>query len=224
MFEVETKEIAAESSTTLADAKAFKIADARQYAEAGAKLQGIKALMKKIDETFDPHIKRAFEAHRSLVAEKKQHQTPLQTAEALLKTALLGYQQEEERKRRELEAKAQEEARKQQEKLQRQAEAAAAKGKVEKAAALQATAAAVVAPIIPVTTQKIAGISTRVTYSARVKDLLELCKAIAAGKVPVNAVTANMPFLNNQARVMKETLAYPGVEVVTETGLASRSA
>jgi hypothetical protein len=33
-----------------------------------------------------------------------------------------------------------------------------------------------------------------------------------------------MPFLNNQARAMKETLAYPGIKVVQETGLASRSA
>ncbi len=224
MLEVETKDIAAESSTMLAEAKVFKIADSRQYTEAGARLQGIKALSKKLDDTFDPHIKRAFDAHRALVAEKKTHQTPLQTTEALLKTAMLGYMQEEERKRREIEAKAQEEARKEREKLEARAAKAAAAGKTEKAEALQATAAAVMAPLIPVTTQKLAGISTRITYSATVTDLLELCKAIAAGTIPVNAVTANMPFLNNQARVMKETLAYPGVKVVAETGLASRSA
>jgi cell wall assembly regulator SMI1 len=139
-----------------------------QYEEAGAKLQAIKALSKKLDETFDPHIKRAFEAHRGLVAEKKTHQSPLQTAEALIKRAMLGYQQDEERKRLELEAKAQEEARKEREKLEAQAAKLAAAGKVEKAEAKMATAAAVVAPMIAPTTPKLAGISMRTTYRAEV--------------------------------------------------------
>jgi hypothetical protein len=53
---------------------------------------------------------------------------------------------------------------------------------------------------------------------------MELVKAVAAGTVPLNAIQANSTFLNNQARAMKETLAYPGVKAVAETGLASRSA
>lgn len=221
---IETQEIVAESTATLAVAQNFKVASAQQYIEAGEKLKGIKALMKKIDETFDPHIKRAHEAHRALVDEKRSHQTPLQTAEALLKRAIVTYQLAEEQKRREAEARVQEEARKEREKLEARAAKAAAAGKEEKAAALATAASAVVAPIIMPTTPKVAGISTRTTYRAEVVDKMELVKAVAAGTVPLLALDANATFLNQQARSMKESLSYPGVKVVQETGLASRSA
>jgi hypothetical protein len=221
---VEAGAIAAEASLTLTGAQTFKVATTAQYEEAGAKLQAIKALSKKLDETFDPHIKRAFEAHRGLVSEKKTHQTPLQTAEALIKRAMLGYQQDEERKRQELEARAAQEARKERERLEAQAAKLTAQGKTEKAEVKAAQAAAVVAPMIAPTTPKLAGISTRTTYRAEVYSLMELVKAVAACTVPINALQPDQAFLNNQARAMKETLAYPGVKAVAETGLSSRSA
>lgn len=224
MSAVETKELQQESTTALQVAKDFRVTNTEQYLASAGRLQAIKALSKKLDETFDPHIKRAFDAHRSLVAEKKVHQQPLIEAEGHIKRAVLGYQQEQERIRREAEAKAQEEARKEREKLEARAAKAAAAGKTEKAEALQQSAAAVVTPIITSTTPKVSGISTRVTYKATVIDKLELVKACAAGTVPLNALDVNMPFLNNQARAMKETLAYPGVKVEQETGIASRSA
>lgn len=221
---VEANAIALEASETLVIAQGFRVSTVTQYEEAGAKLKGIKGLLARIDAVFDPHIKRAHDAHKALVAEKKEHQSPLQTAEALLKRSILGFQQEEERKRLELEAKAQEEARKEREKLEAKAAKLAAKGKTEQAEAVAATAAAVVAPIIAPTTPKVAGISMRTTYRAEVVSLMDLVKAVAAGTVPLNALQANQVFLNNQARAMRETLAYPGVKAVAETGLSSRSA
>lgn len=223
MSAVETSEIQQASSTTLTEAKAFKIVAATQFTEAGEKLKGIMALKKKIAETFDPHIDRAYKAHKELVAEKKSHEAPLVEAEGHIKRAMLGYQQEQERIRREAEAKAQEEARKQREKLEAQAAKAAEKGKTEKAEALQVAAASVVTPIIPPTVPKVAGISTRITYRASVENIKALAAAVGAGTIPEMAVLPNMPFLNNQARAMKETLAYPGVKVEQETGIASRS-
>ena len=95
MNTVETKEIEAASTTTLTEAKAFTIATAPQFAEAGGKLRGIMALKKKIADTFDPHIKWAYDAHKSLVAEKKSHEEPLIEAEGYVKRAMLGYQQEQ---------------------------------------------------------------------------------------------------------------------------------
>ena len=224
MSTIDTTEIQHSATTTLTEAKAFRIATAPQFEEAGAKLMGIKTLLKKIADTFDPHIKRAHDAHKSLVAEKKQHEAPLMEAEGHVKRAMLGFQQEQERIRLAAEAKAQEAARKEREKLVAQAAKAAEKGKTEKAEALQMQAAAVVTPILAPTTPKLAGISTRITYKATVVDKLALIVAVAEGKVPLNAVDVNMPFLNNQARAMRETLAYPGVKVETETGIASRSA
>jgi colicin import membrane protein len=219
-----TPELVQETSNALTVAKEFRVTSEQHYIESADRLKAIKALAKKLDETFDPHIKRAFDAHRALVAEKKGHQQPLIDAEGYVKRAVLGYQQEQERIRRAAEAKAQEEARKERERLEAQAAKAAEKGKVEKAAALQTAAAAVVAPIIAPTTPKIAGLSTRTTYRADVTSKLELVKAVAAGSVPLNALEPNMTFLNNQARVLKEDLIYPGVRVVTDSGIASRSA
>lgn len=220
---VETTDIKKQTQLTLAVAHTFKVTSVAQYEEAGGMLKAIMALKKQVAETFDPHIKRAYDAHRSLVSEKRLHETPLEDAEKALKKVMLGFQMAEEQKRREAEARAQEEARKQREKLEAQAAKAAEKGKVEKAAVLQATAASVVSPIIPTTTPKLAGVSTRVTWKAEVTDLMTLVKAVAAGTVPLNALLADNAFLNGQARAMKDTLAYPGVKAVQETGLSSRS-
>lgn len=224
MSAVETTEIAAQSSEALATARGFKIASTDDYLRSAAMLQAVKALQKKVGDTFDKHIANAFKAHKDLVADKNAHLQPLTEAEGLIKRAVLVYQVAEEQKRREIESRAQEEARKQQARLEVRAAKAEASGKVEKAEALQAAAASVVAPIIAPSVPKVSGLSTRVTYKATVVDKLELVKAVAAGTVPLNALDANMPFLNNQARVMKETLSYPGVKVEQETGLASRSA
>lgn len=224
MSAIDTREIQQASSSTLTEAKAFRITSGPQFEDAGAKLKDIMALKKKIAGIFEPHIKRAFEAHRALVTEKKEHEAPLIEAESHIKRAMLGYQQEEERKRRELEAKAQEAAAKERAKLEAKAAAVEARGKPVLAEALREQAAAVVAPILAPTTPKVSGISTRTAYKAVVTDKLALVKAVAAGTVPLNALDANMAFLNNQARAMKETLVYPGVAVEQETGIASRSA
>lgn len=221
---VETAEIERESANTLTVAKTFTIKNGGHFEQAGAMLKAVMALKKKIADTFDPHIKRAYDAHRSLVAEKRSHEMPLEDAEKALKRTMVNYQLAQEQERRQAEAKAQEEARREREKLEERAAKAAAAGKVERAEALQQSAAMVVTPILAPTMPKVAGISTRVTYKAVVADKLELVKAVAAGTVPLNALDANMAFLNNQARAMKETLAYPGVKVEQETGIASRSA
>lgn len=165
----------------------------------------IIAAGKAIDAFFDAPLKR------------------LASARAAYKTGMLGYQQEEERKRRELEAKAQEAVRKEREKLEEQARKAAEKGKTEKAEALLEKASAVVAPMIAPSTPKISGISTRTTKRANVKDKMLLVQAIAAGTVPLAAVDANMPYLNGQARLNGTSLNYPGVEVIEEIGIASSS-
>ena len=101
----ETEAIAKETANTLTVAKDFKVVDNAGYEQAGGMLKGIMALRKKISDTFDPHVKRAFEAHRALVAEKKLHEAPLMEAESIYKRAMLSYSQEQERIRREEEAK-----------------------------------------------------------------------------------------------------------------------
>lgn len=220
---IETQQIRKDTSTTLAEATQLKVVDNGTFERAGAMLKAIMGLRKQIGDTFDPHIKRAHEAHKALVAEKNTHAAPLIEAESLLKRGLLGYQQEQERKRREEEARLAEIARKEQERLEARAVKADDKGKTEKADELRAQAATVAAPIVERTVPKLAGISTRKTYSYRVTDLKALCAGIAAGTVPANAVIDNGPVLNKLATALKDEFKYPGVELVTNESIASRS-
>ena len=138
--------------------------------------------------------------------------------------SILSSRKEEERKRREAEARAQEAARKEQEKLRAQAEKAAAKGKTERAEALTAAAESIVAPVFATSVPKIPGLSTRKTKRAEVTSKTELIRGVVSGATPEAAVEPNMTFLNNQARAMGDTLAYPGVKVVEEAGIASKTA
>ena len=202
----------------------LKIADPQTYELAGERLKELSAKEKQIED-FRKKLKAPILAAGKAIDEFfNAPLTRLQGARASLKRSLLQYQIAEEQRRRELEARAQEAARKEREKLEARAAKAEASGKAEKAEALQVAAASVIVPTVASTVSKISGISTRTSYRAEVVDKMELVKAVAAGTIPLNAIDANMPFLNNQARAMRDTLAYPGVKVVQETGLASRSA
>ena len=78
-------------------ARALRITDEASYVEGGELLKAIKALRNKIAQTFDDHIKRAFELHRALVGEKKAAEAPLTQAEGIIKHGLIAYTEEQER-------------------------------------------------------------------------------------------------------------------------------
>lgn len=217
----EALELAEQTGALATITTAITIKGAADYEAAGERLKQFSAKEKEVEE-FRKKLKAPIlAAGKAIDAFFDAPLKRLASARAAYKVAILGYQQEQERIRREAEARAQEEARKERERLEAKAAKLAEKGKPEKAEAVAAAAAAVVSPILPTTTQRLSGISNRTTYSAQVTDLLLLVQAIAAGSVPLNAVIANTPFLNNQARAMKETLNYPGVKAVATTGLAA---
>jgi hypothetical protein len=73
----------------------------------------------------------------------------------------------------------------------------------------------VVPPVyVPPAVPKGMGNFTRRTWCAEVVDLMALVKAVAIGKVPLQAIEANTVFLNGQARMVKSALAYDGVRAV----------
>jgi len=73
----------------------------------------------------------------------------------------------------------------------------------------------------PVVTQKVEvampeksdGVSYRDVWGAEVVSLMELVKAVAAGKAPLNAIQANESYLGQWARMSKGTESLPGVKV-----------
>lgn len=213
----------AKVSVPLSEARSFKIANNQQYAEAGERLKGIKALLKEVGDSFDPIIKKAHDAHKEAVGKKKEHEQPLLEAERIYKTGMLGYQQEQERIRREEQARLEEAARKERERLETRAAKAEEKGKDEKAAELRAQAATVPAPVVSIETPKVSGISTRESWRAVVFDKTALIKAVAEGKVPDTIILYDQAALNQLARSLKSGLNYPGVRAEPFQSIGSKA-
>jgi hypothetical protein len=210
--------------TVLEKAKGIIVTNAESYAFAVEFFKGLKSYQKELDQTFDPAIKKAHEAHKEMVAAKKRHALPIEQAEALVEQKCITWKREEDRKaeekRRELEA----EAKKQAEEAQiAAAEEAQNAGDVQQAEAIISEPVYVPPVVMPKAAPKVAGAAAVKYYGATITSLEDLVKAVAAGKAPIEAICANSTFLNGQARLKKkEGPLYPGVVVTCREGLAGR--
>lgn len=210
-------------------ARALTILNTESYQAACEFLKGIKALREEIAETFDPHIKRAFDAHRALCKEKNDAQAPLTEAEGIVKRALVTYDTEQERLRRVEQQRLQDEARRQEEErvlaeaieLEEQAAATGDAGLQAEAAAILEAPVRVQAVAVAPMTPKVAGIAFRETWSANVTDFHALVKYVAANPQYLGLLQANSAALNGQARSLKGQLRIPGVEAVATRDVAA---
>jgi hypothetical protein len=217
-------EVRSEALTWPERAKTTVITDGVTYTAACELLKGIKALRAKIGETFDPHIKRAFDAHRALVKERSDAEAPLTEAEGILKRSLVTYDTEQERARQQEQRRLQEEARKQEEArrideaaaLEREAAATGAEDLRVEAEALMCAPVSTPAVIAPRTTPKVAGISYREVWSARVVSLWKLILYVAAHPECANYLTPNTAALNAAVRGQKAGFKVDGVQAVCE--------
>lgn len=212
-----------EQALTFPDkARALRIVDAPAYQGACDFLKGIKALRAEIADTFQPHIMRAHEAHKALLKEKSDAEAPLAEAERIAKTALVVYDQEQERIRRAEALRLQDEARRQEEDRRlNEAIALEAEGETAEAAAL--IEAPIETPVIAVapTTPKVSGISYRETWSAEVADMGKFVAWVALNTQFSALLTPNMPALNAQARSLKGQMQIPGVKAVCTRDVAA---
>lgn len=210
-------------------AAALVIRTTEQYAAAADLLIGIKALRKRIADTFDGHVNRAFQLHRALVAERNSADAPLTSAERLIKDKLVAWDTEQERIRKAEQLRLAELAR-QQEESRRLAEAAA----MEREAAatgdvlLRQEAEALISepvdvPVVQVesATPKVDGLSYRTTYSATVVDMLALVNFCASNHQHLELLLPNTTALNIMARALKQGLSIPGVRVVVKRDVAA---
>lgn len=201
-------------------AMALKVTSVETCERAAEMLLGIKALRKKVAETFDPHIKRAYEAHRALCREKTEAEAPLTEAERMLKDSLSAYNAEQDRLRREEERRLQEQARREEEQ-RRLAEAAEleAQAVAEGNADLQAEAEAMIAapietPYTPVksATPKVAGIAYTKTWKAECTDLRALIQAAAKTPQLAGLLMANQVGINGILKALKGDMnKIPGI-------------
>jgi hypothetical protein len=210
------EQLKTEPPALLQQARALTVSSGDQYTEAAMFLKRIKGASKSITDFFRP-LKQSAEDHKKqLLAAERTLTDPLTTAETLTKRAMLVYD-EAERKRaqeeqRRLQAEADERARREREALERKAELAK---KPETQQRYQEAAACVcAAPVIHVEAPvpRIAGISTRTIWKAKVTDPL---------KVPREFLMVDEKKLDQYARAMKEGASVPGVEFYAEQSLAS---
>lgn len=201
------------------------------YTVAADMLKNIKALRQLIADTFDPHVQRAHQAHKALVAEKAKAEAPLTEAEAVIKRKMVTYSTEQERIRREAEEQARAAALKAEED-RRLAEASAlaalatATGDESYAAEAEAIIQAPIeAPAVTVksTMPVAAGISYRETWAAVVTSKARLIEFVAANPDYLNLLDVNATAVNALARALKGTMKIPGLQAQATKTVASRA-
>lgn len=195
-------------------AKQIVITDQQSYGLAGEILVKVKGLRARIAEVFDPIIEKAHSAHKEAINQKKKVEAPLLIAEAHVKPLMAFWVNEQERKRREDEAKLRAEAlaKAEAEQLAR-AEAAEKRGDHKAAEAIVSRPIQVAPVVLPVETPKVAGVSFRQNWKARVVDL---------ALVPLEYLVPDMVALNGVARALKNQARVAGVEFYSEDIVSAR--
>jgi hypothetical protein len=245
--------LANQAQQQLANASDFVIDSHMMFELASDDLKKVKALQKEVEEKrtgITGPLNTAVKAVNDLFRSPKEY---LDKAEATLKRAMVTWTSEQERLAAIARAEAEAAARAERERLaaearaqaeaaakaQAEAQAAAEAGDQEAAAKAMAAAqeaqeqaamaemTANVVTVVPTVEApaKVSGISGRTTYTAQIDNLLELVKAVAEGKAPIEAIQADAKFLNAQARAFKKQgQLYPGVTAVAERSIAARAA
>lgn len=203
-------------------ARAVAVTNDGTYVDATDLLKGIKALRTKIGEIFDPHIRRAYDAHKALVRQKAEAESPLSEAEGIIKHALVGYTEAQEHKRRAEEARLREEARQREEERRLNEAAALERNAVDtgdplalaQAQELMEQPIDVPVIVLPTATPKVAGISYRDVWKFRV---------VNATVLPREYLIADETKIGGVVRALKGATKIPGIEVYCEKVAASAS-
>lgn len=206
----------------------IKVTDAATYESAGVEILYVKKLLKEIAGHHDAQKTSVNGVRTEMLRIEKIDTIPWTNREARLAEEMSEWKAEQDRIDRERQRREQEEAdRKAREEQQARADALKRVAKAEKDPELKTALkdeaktiekAPIMAASVPVRSSvpHVPGVSHSKTYEAEVFDLSALVKAVAAGKVPLNAIQADQSFLNKQAKALGETLTslYPGVKAV----------
>lgn len=200
-------------------ASSLVIKDQSTYEESASLLKTVKDMAKLVEESRKKITTPLDIAKKAVMDLFRGPSDELEKLESNLKRIMINYTNEQERLRREAEEKLRKEvaAKEAAEKkrLEERAAKAEASGKAEKAEELrqQAQEVFVPAPTIAPTVQKVAGVSMKQNWKARVIDV---------NKVPREYMIVNDSMLDKMAKATKGSLVIPGVEFYPEDVLASR--
>ena len=226
-LEIMERKARIDGTAVVQSANMLVVNDPGGYALAGELRKEVNEKDGVLEREFKP-IKQAMDAAKKKILDfEKRAREPFQKAREIIDGKILTFRMAQEQIRREEEDRLRREAqRREDDRKMREAEAAVKEG------ATQAEALEIIerpstapAPVVPLDLPKIAGLSVRKAWKARVVNFPALLMFAAMHpEMAASLVVANEPGLNALARSQKEALAIDGVEAYVEEGVAgSRS-
>jgi hypothetical protein len=224
--EIAVAEIKRESTSALAEACRLSslIKDNESYEQACTFRMEMNRLKKAALERLDPVRKKAYTAYKETLKLIDDITTPYDEAMQVVDAPIKSYADEMERRKRVEEERLRKEAQRQAEEAQlAAAEEAQKSGEHERADAILDQTPLVAVPVVEAA-PKVDGMSFRELWKIDLPiNMNLLVKAIAAGKADLGLVSPNMIALNGVARALKDRLNIPGVKVIREKVISSRT-
>lgn len=190
--------------------------------DAGNEILGeLKQQRKIVEDFWEPLRASAYDSYDRIQKQKKFFLAPFEKLIEALNTKMGAYvlavkrREQEEADRQAQEAEASRKA------LEAEAQRLLKRGEIEKAQQVMEVAE-MPPPEIPTADLALEGTTVREPWKARVTDLKALAAAVGAGLVPLQAIEANLSFLNTQAKSFAKELNYPGVEAYQTVQFAHR--
>lgn len=210
----EVKEVTTMALSVPEQARQISIKTMADYTRAGEIMMTIKAIRKKITETFRPIKQKMDAAKQEVLDQERAADAPLKEAESLLSPQIIAWNREQERLRQEEETRLREEARKQEEERRLQeAILAEQAGQKEEAEAIMDTPVQVAPVVVPKSVPKVAGMSIRENWKFKVTNE----KLIPREYLKVDEVK-----IGQVVRALKSATNIPGVEVYNEGTVSGR--
>ena len=210
----EVKEVTTLALSVPEQARQIKVVDADSYRRAGEVIVYIKALRKKIADTFKPIKRKIDESKREALDQERAADLPLKEAENYLSPQIIAYGREQERIRREEESRLREIARKQEEERRMQeALEAEAQGETETANAIINEPAYIPPVVVAKTLPKVAGMSIQGNWTFRI---------VNPNIVQREYWKVDEAKIGGVVRSLKDQCRIPGIEVYKESTVAGR--
>ena len=224
---IDTREVESQVAPVIQAADALVVRDVTQHKSGLEMLAAVMGAERKVKSFFAPMIEAAMENKRkaegvrqAIVARQDEVLGPVQEARKTI-SEKCGAFETEERRAAEMTRKALEEAALKKQEEERQFEAAMAETEEAAEEALTEPLPPPPVPMVRPEVAKVAGVSTRETWSAEVDDKAAFLRwVLASGKLYM--VEVNMIQLNSRARAEHSALKIPGVRAVSKLSHAGR--
>ncbi len=202
--------------------ESFEIVDASTYELAGEELTSIKRKAAQLEEQRKAITKPLDDAKKAVMDLFRGPTDLLAKAEAILKSKMLDYSQEQRRIAHEAQLAAERAAQAERDRLAAEAAALAAEGRAGEAMVKQQVAEMIVAaPPAVAEPAKVAGVSTRTSVEFEVVDMHALVKAVAERPELLQLLAVDSVKLRAYVKGLGLACQLPGVRVFEKATLAA---